>query len=533
MTAVSPEYDSGTNTLTITTHEGGTLSVNFANGDYSYSAPENVTEDTPEVFTYTIRDGDGDTASADLTITIKDGVPTAVDDFGTAEEGYLSPGTPYLSETGTVTEPPVWTGPTTTAVSGTWSVDPSGWSSNVVTVDTSHFSLEADASHQASVSVYIDVEKYNPDDTVSVALYKDGVQVGASQSVTSDGIKIFTGIDENGTYYVRLSADDNTFWSGNLKVDMKNLSYTAYDLETSETVITVTAPDFDWTDAVAASGNVLDNDDAGNDGGMLVTEVDGETPDGNGVITVTTANGSLQVYTVDYDGHDAGDYVYTPVASDIPPGTSDTFTYTVQDADGSEDTADLTIDITDHPYVATTGDDVFQGGAGNDTAVGDAGDDHLAGGAGDDTLSGGAGTDILEGEAGNDTLNGNGGSDYLSGGAGNDTLDGGAGNDILDGGAGDDTMTGGDGTDIFRAGEGHDTIIDYDQSEDDLIDFTNIAGIDHYGVRDDGGDAELVLYGDAAETTELGSVTFDNIDYGDLTVGDELNSLLDDIDIDD
>ena len=74
----SHEYDSGTDTLTITTQEGGTLSVNFANGNYSYSAPENVDEDTPEVFTYTIRDGDGDTASAELTITIKDGVPAAV-----------------------------------------------------------------------------------------------------------------------------------------------------------------------------------------------------------------------------------------------------------------------------------------------------------------------------------------------------------------------------------------------------------------------------------------------------------------------
>jgi len=117
----------------------------------------------------------------------------------------------------------------------------------------------------------------------------------------------------------------------------------------------------------------------------------------------------------------------------------------------------------------------------------------------------------------------------MLGGAADDVLTGGGGNDILDGGAGDDTLTGGGGADTFRAGEGHDTIIDYDQSEGDLIDFSNLSSLDHYGARDDDGDAELVLFDDS--DSELGSVTFEGVDYDDTGSG-ALDNLLGDINID-
>ena len=55
----------------ISTAAGGKLSFNFATGDWTYTAPHTgVTEGTPETFTYTLVDGDGDTASANLVITI-------------------------------------------------------------------------------------------------------------------------------------------------------------------------------------------------------------------------------------------------------------------------------------------------------------------------------------------------------------------------------------------------------------------------------------------------------------------------------
>lgn len=51
---------------------------------------------------------------------------------------------------------------------------------------------------------------------------------------------------------------------------------------------------------------------------------------------------------------------------------------------------------------------------------------------------------------GDDILNGGEGNDILFGQGGNDTLNGGDGNDILIGGSGDDTLTGGFGDDVFQ-----------------------------------------------------------------------------------
>ncbi|WFP08410.1 MULTISPECIES: retention module-containing protein [Achromobacter] len=76
---------------------------------------------------------------------------------------------------------------------------------------------------------------------------------------------------------------------------------------------------------------------------------------------------------------------------------------------------------------------------------------------GNDTVHGGTGDDIIYGQGGNDTLYGDDGNDILYGGAGNDTLHGGAGNDTLDGGAGNDTLIGGKGNDTLYGGLGSDT----------------------------------------------------------------------------
>jgi len=150
--------------------------------------------------------------------------------------------------------------------------------------------------------------------------------------------------------------------------------------------------------------------------------------------------------------------------------------------------------------LAAVGDDVINGGAGNDIIFGDTiNTDHLAWGTvtagshdgqgfkalqdflaytnghaatnaeiydylkanhaqfnvssdergGSDTIHGGTGDDVIYGQGGNDLLYGDEGNDILYGGTGNDTLDGGSGNDTLIGGKGDDILIGGTGDDIF------------------------------------------------------------------------------------
>lgn len=127
------------------------------------------------------------------------------------------------------------------------------------------------------------------------------------------------------------------------------------------------------------------------------------------------------------------------------------------------------------PQQGTKGDDVIEGGNGNDHIRGRKGDDSLRGGNGNDSLYGGKGDDSLEGGNGADKLRGGKGDDSLKGGDGSDTLHGGRGDDFLTGQKGDDFLFGGAGDDtlgvagldaewgffgddFMNAGKGDDTI---------------------------------------------------------------------------
>jgi Ca2+-binding RTX toxin-like protein len=141
------------------------------------------------------------------------------------------------------------------------------------------------------------------------------------------------------------------------------------------------------------------------------------------------------------------------------------------------------------------------------------------------------------GTDGNDSLSvASGTSGTLVGGDGNDILTGDAGNDILWGNAGDDTMEGKGGADTFKAAEGNDTITDYDQSEGDVVDISHVfddAAGDKLAVSENPDGSVKLSVLDSSDV-EKGSVTFADIDYDvDLTSGDELNSLLGQVDVDD
>ncbi|MDD2318094.1 MAG: VWA domain-containing protein, partial [Desulfobacterales bacterium] len=133
---------------------------------------------------------------------------------------------------------------------------------------------------------------------------------------------------------------------------------------------------------------------------------------------------------------------------------------------------------------------------------------------------------------GNDTISGGAGDDIIYGQEGNDIIDGGSGNDILVGGSGDDILTGGSGADTFKVGDGHDHITDYNKLVDgDKVDISHILDVEtqdnQLAVVDNGGKAKLVIYDDAAHTNEIGSVTFDTINFGDAPDVDTLKTLVD------
>ncbi|MGK9237227.1 M10 family metallopeptidase C-terminal domain-containing protein [Inquilinus limosus] len=146
-------------------------------------------------------------------------------------------------------------------------------------------------------------------------------------------------------------------------------------------------------------------------------------------------------------------------------------------------------DIGDELGGGTSRDEVH-GGGGDDILCGRDSDDALYGHAGDDTLYGNRGGDVAWGGEGDDILDGGAGNDWLFGQDGDDSLLGDFGGDLLDGGAGADRLAGASGGDTFRwvaigdsmpCEESRDWVIDFSQSEVDLID---LSAIDIDATRD-------------------------------------------------
>ncbi|WP_298938299.1 tandem-95 repeat protein [uncultured Ruegeria sp.] len=231
-------------------------------------------------------------------------------------------------------------------------------------------------------------------------------------------------------------------------------------------------------------------------------------------VSATSAHGAVLTLNTD------GTISYDPTGADavqalaVGQTLTDTFTYTVEDGNGGESTATVSLEIFG-TNEGRAGDDTILGSLTADTLYGRAGDDTLYGGAGDDILIGGAGADHLDGgdgfdraaywhatsgvivslqdtslntgEAAGDTyvsieqidgsafgdslygdaaanqLSGSNGDDYLYGGAGNDRLQGDDGNDTLNGGVGNDTLEGGRGNDILNGGDGDDRLFSENQ----------------------------------------------------------------------
>ncbi len=132
------------------------------------------------------------------------------------------------------------------------------------------------------------------------------------------------------------------------------------------------------------------------------------------------------------------------------------------------------------------GDDLIYGEDDNDTILGGDGNDTIYGGVDDDSILGQDGDDLLYGDEGDDTIRGGGGNDTIFGGDGDDLIEGRGDNDLIDGGAGADTMLGGMGRDTFIIGsaeEGAGDIADGGSGGDDF-DTLDISGVGRFEIVD-------------------------------------------------
>lgn len=84
---------SGSTSFTAPTELGGSLTFNFATGTWSYTGPNSIAATTNEVFNYTVVDGDGDTSSSALAVTVvNDSAPTTSPVTATVDDDAISGG---------------------------------------------------------------------------------------------------------------------------------------------------------------------------------------------------------------------------------------------------------------------------------------------------------------------------------------------------------------------------------------------------------------------------------------------------------
>jgi large repetitive protein len=458
----------------------GTLAVNPTTGEYLFTPAAGVDVNNINFdITYTVKDADGDTASAHLTLNFSDlSEVSAVNDTN-----HLTVGASLTTDT--VESTSLVTGGES-SLGGLGTLHPSSISwfgDDIQTDETGSFAVSA--GQTATITTKVNVSDYQSGDTVKILIeYKDSngdwhtyTGAGSSQVFTVNGNNqsVTLTVSEPGTYRVVLYGDDDTVtWQGLSDKYSLDVSTSAVKVNLSDYVKSVTnsVADVDWVAAAAIAGitgNVLTNDALGSEGAH-VAAVNGSAVSDSGETIIHGAFGDLHIaadgsYTYDLT-HDFtdNDFHGTDAAA-----TTDTFSYTVAQNDGDSAIASLTIDVSQgipsgsHVYAVTASGSNGSGDGHSDANYTTA-TDYIFGTMGNDLLHGGAGDDYLNGGDGNDTLYGDAGNDQLIGGAGNDSLSGGSGNDLLNGGTGNDVLAGGSGADTFQfnsVADGHDTITDF------------------------------------------------------------------------
>jgi len=266
--------------------------------------------------------------------------------------------------------------------------------------------------------------------------------------------------------------------------------------------------------------------------------------DGNNFMVGDAAVYGTEPYVnhVNFTVLDEGGYnnTFTAFNDSITGGSgADSITGDVYMASADNSIVNVTVNDTNGTDTMSLFNDTLSGGGGDDTIVGDlwlGGSNFnltVNGGDGHDTLfcdsiSGGAGNDQLFGDfLENDALSG--GHEHVDVSVSGDTtgfklfadtINGGAGDDTIDGGIGDDNLTGGTGNDVFQfslhdtntlttaidGNDGHDVVMDYNQGQGDVLQFTDVV---HIGSNTDLQDIQASISNisdDGANTT----ITFAN-----------------------
>jgi len=468
-------FDTLSNSVTITTNQGGTLVVDMDNGEFRYTPPTLTGSLITETFGVTVSDNDGDLATSSLVVKVNPNVaPVAGDDHvitnilagnivvpaelllandSDANHDTLTP-VPTSFATGWMVKGGSFTG----TGSRTFNGQPDSFANqNLADVRTA-FMGATGMTATLLVTGYLGTvsgSNANDEDRIIVTLHQ-GETLNLNHNLTDTRMVMayaFNGgsetpILDNGTFTAGATGEYQIHLT-----NVPNPTGNANAVENYQLTMTINyAGAQDYTPQYHGNYSVSDNH-----GGSDSAAVDISYQAGS---TLTGTNGD--------------DILMAGPGSNLLNG-----------GDGND------------VLSAGTGNNQMHGGNGNDLLFSGIGNDLLDGGAGIDTVSyahatagvtvnlglggaqvtGGAGTDTLQalenliGSNFNDGLTGDGNNNLISGGLGNDTLKGEGGDDLLVGGPGTNTLTGGPGADTFQylaGNSGHDVITDFTVGSDKL-----------------------------------------------------------------
>lgn len=389
----SAGFDAATHMLTFTTYLGGSLAVNFATGDYTYTAP-NVEDDSQEVIGFTIKDADGDAGSAKLTIDViaADDAPVAYDNYAAGNEGSTA-GTANLvlviDSSGSIsgTELLLMKDAVThlmndygTSLSKVMLVDFDD-SANVLTNSGGNVWMTGTEAI-AKLSSIASGGNTDYDDAIAAVQnhYNDNGGPPAADHTYVYFLSDGEPTDWDGGNFGDITGSERTNWENFLSAEHVDevyavgvglapggttyLNQVAWSSDGNQTGNVFTIDSFDDLDATlhgtvpqAITGNVItDNDtlgggadESGDDGwdspNLLVSvEYNGTTHnflDASDSVTFNLINSGGTV-KIEADG----DYTFTP-GSDVTGDKTDTVKYTIEDSNGTTDSANLILTTND------------------------------------------------------------------------------------------------------------------------------------------------------------------------------------------
>jgi VCBS repeat-containing protein len=330
-----------------------------ADGSYSYVRNSGTPGGVDDVFTYTLRDGDGDTSDATLTIRIGNMAPTVNAPDAGAEGTLVHEAA--LGERGAGEA----IGSGEEALAG------------------------ADGDPREATQGIIRIGQGDGPATVTIA----GVTItGTGQVIdTGEGLLTVTAI-ATGQLSYSYQLKDNQLANGGSVVDSFEVTVTDRDGDVARDTLAITIVDDaavanDDRDMVAAgkfgpeTGNVITGE------GTIFSGKDVVGADGASLVSVSGRSGMDDVFDADGNLTVSGQYGVLTIKADgsysylrnagTPGGVEDVFTYTLRDGDGDLDTATLTIGIGDEqprieaPNIGSDGTVVHEAALSGDRGVGE------------------------------------------------------------------------------------------------------------------------------------------------------------------